>query len=114
LTPPRSAQSLIALSFTVEALAEDCAKAALVVAMRNAPSDCAAFLIDRDESRAGGALDITRAGKLFDVTPANPHGQDRPWAKRPQKRATTTQMPVGQPAPSDATPRPEDLETSEP
>jgi competence protein ComEC len=105
-------RSFVALSSSAEALAEDCAKAALVVSTRAAPPDCAALLIDRDELRASGALDIMRKGKSFDVVRANPQGQDRPWAKRLLLPARTEQ--IDQPASHDATPRPEDLQLSEP
>lgn len=107
-------RSLIALSFTMEALAEDCSKAALVVTMRAAAGDCAAYLVDRDELRASGALDITRTGKAFGVVRANPGAQDRPWARRSNPPDRAVQTPVGQPVSRDATPRAEDLEASEP
>ena len=95
-------------------LAEDCSKAALVVTTRSAPAGCAAFLVDRNELRASGAIDITRAGKTFDVVRANPQGHDRPWARRPQTPDRAAPAPADQPAPRDATPRSEDVEASEP
>jgi len=107
-------QSLIALSLTAEALAEDCSKAALVVTTRSAPNGCAAFVVDRNEWRGSGAIDITRAGKRFDVVRANPEGHDRPWARRPRMQDRPAQMPVDQPASRDATPRNDDVEASEP
>jgi competence protein ComEC len=107
-------QSLIALSLTAEALAEDCSKAALVVTTRSAPAGCAAFVVDRNEWRVSGAIDITRAGKSFGVIRANPEGHDRPWARRPQTRDRTAPAPADQPALRDATPRSEDVEAGEP
>ena len=105
-------RSLVALSLSLEALAEDCSKAALVVTARAGLADCAALLVDRDALRASGALDITRAGKTFEIVRANPQGQDRPWARRSQPAARAA--PAGQPAPPDATPRAEDLEATNP
>jgi competence protein ComEC len=102
-------RSLVALSLTLEALAEDCGKAALVVTARVGLADCAALLVDRDELRASGALAITRAGKTFEIVRADPQGQDRPWARRPQPAARPAQ-----PTPLDATPRAEDLEATNP
>ncbi len=106
-------QSLVALSLTAEGLAEDCAKAALVVTSRRAPPGCAAMLVDRSEWRASGAMDITRTGKAFVITRANREGYDRPWTRRPQA-AGRTQTPAGQPASQDATPRDAENEASEP
>jgi competence protein ComEC len=105
-------RSLVALSFTLEALAEDCGKAALVVTARNALPGCTALLIDRDELRTSGALAINRAGKTFEILRANPQGQDRPWAKRPRSAARAAQ--TGRPLLPDATPRAEDIEPTNP
>ncbi len=107
-------QSLIALSLSAEALAEDCGKAALVVTTRSAPNGCVAVVVDRNELRASGAIDVTRTGKTFDVVRANPQGYDRPWARRPQTPDRAVQTPADQPALRDATPRNEDVEASEP
>ena len=103
-------RSLVALSLSLDALAEDCGKAALVVTARAGLADCTALLIDRDELRASGALDITRAGKTFEILRANPRGQDRPWARQTRPVARAAQAP----ALPDATPRSEDLEATNP
>lgn len=103
-------QSLIALSITADALAEDCNKATLVVTTRKPPRDCAAIVVDRDELRRSGALDLTRNGKTFDIVRAHPQNQDRPWARQPPPaRSQATQ-----PASRDATLPAQDLEASDP
>ena len=104
--------SLVALSFTLEALAEDCGKASLVVTTRSAPLDCTALLVDRDELRTSGALAINRVGKTFEIVRANPQGQDRPWARQTKPVAQAAQ--TGRALPPDATPRAEDIEPTNP
>jgi hypothetical protein len=71
-------------------------------------------VVDRNEWRVSGAIDITRTGKTFGVVRANPEGHDRPWARRPQTQDRTAPVPADQPALRDATPRSEDVEASEP
>jgi competence protein ComEC len=84
---------LVALSLRSEAVADDCARAALVVTSRQAPSSCAASVIDRERLQHQGALALRRQregqvprqregereGIAFAVEAARPNGIDRPW-----------------------------------
>jgi competence protein ComEC len=107
-------RTLVALSFSLEALAEDCSKATLVVTARGGLADCTALLIDRDELRASGALAINRVGRSFEILRANPQGQDRPWARRIVPAVRPVLAPAHQPTTRDATPRAEEIEPTNP
>ena len=100
---------LVSQALSVEAFAEDCARAAVVVSAREAPGDCAATLIDRRAWRAHGALALRWTGDRFELKAARPPGYERPWARAPREPASTAMAPT-RPAASDATPRVEDLE----
>jgi competence protein ComEC len=103
--------TIVAIAQTAEAFADDCGRAALVVARRDPPSDCAATVIDRTLLGASGALALRRIGQSWEITSARPPGYDRPWA--PAATESRAQMPataVPQSAPRDATPAAEDLE----
>jgi competence protein ComEC len=77
----------VAVSRTAAALADDCARAALIVTLRVAPPDCAARVLDRAALRSGGATALTWHGGSFDITAARPTAFDRPWARRPETPA---------------------------
>jgi competence protein ComEC len=100
---------LASMALTVEAFAEDCARAAVVVSAREAPGDCAAALIDRKTWRAHGATTLRWNGNRFEETYAQPPGYDRPWA-RAAPVASETPAPS---TPRDATPRQDDLEAGD-
>jgi competence protein ComEC len=102
---------LVSMALAPEAFAEDCARAAVVVSVREAPGDCAAILIDRTVWRATGAIALRWLGDRFEQTLARPPGIDRPWARAPALAATSP-SPM-RPASSDATPRQEDLEAGD-
>src|ERR1019366_196651 len=55
---------------SVEAFAEDCARAAVVVSPREAPGACNALLIDRRSWRANGALALRWTIDRFALIPA--------------------------------------------
>ena len=96
---------LAAMALKVEAFAEDCARAAVVVSAREAQAPCAATLIDRKAWRAHGAIALRWTGDRFEEAYAQRPGYDRPWA--PALREAT------QPAAREATPRREDLEAGD-
>ena len=80
---------LVAMTLNVEAFAEDCRRAAVVVSPREAPAACAAMLIDRKVWRAGGAMALRWTGDRFERNVARPNGYDRPWARAvPTPQAT--------------------------
>ncbi|HWM82811.1 MAG TPA: ComEC/Rec2 family competence protein [Pseudolabrys sp.] len=106
----------VALAQTLEALAEDCRAAAVVVSPREAQTACAARLIDRAVWRHVGATALFASGDGFRMIVARPEGSSRPWASR-QDPPTPTAAPgsssnMRPPAP-DATPRAEDLEAGD-
>jgi competence protein ComEC len=100
---------LVSQALSVEAFAEDCARAAVVVSPREAPGACNALLIDRRSWRANGALALRWTIDRFELKAARPPGYERPWARAPREPASTALAPT-RPAASDATPRTEDME----
>jgi competence protein ComEC len=94
----------------VDAFAEDCMRAAVVVSARQAPGDCAAALIDRRAWGAHGATALRWTEQGFEETYAQPPGYDRPWARAVPASSDTIQ-PSAQPP--DATPRQEDPEAGD-
>jgi competence protein ComEC len=76
--------ALVAIPRSVEAFAEDCGRAVLVVSQRQAPAGCTAnrniALVDRKVWRQSGAVALRRVGDGFETTPARPPGYNRPWA----------------------------------
>jgi competence protein ComEC len=100
---------MVSMALSVEAFAEDCTQAAVVVSPRQAPGDCAALLIDRRTWRTEGALALRAVGDSFELSAGRPPGYVRPWA--PQVRGTNDGATRSlRPAARDATPRVEDLE----
>jgi competence protein ComEC len=93
-----------AFSETIEALAEDCLRAAVVVTTREAPAKCEALLIDRPAWRAGGAsaLRWTTEGPILEW--ARPAGEQRPWSGLQAQAHTATPSATQRPAQRDATP----------
>jgi len=103
---------LVSQALSVEAFAEDCARAAVVVSPREAPGDCKALLIDRKAWRANGALALRWTGDRFELNAARPPGYERPWARGPREPAEGALVPT-RPAARDATPRTEDMEAGD-
>ena len=98
---------LVSIALSVEAFAEDCARAAVVMSPREAPGDCAARLIDRKAWRANGAMALRWTGDRFELSAARPPGYERPWARGPRIESEPTAV---RPTARDATPRSEDME----
>ena len=108
---------LVAYAQAADAFEEDCRRATVVVATREAPRECAATVIDRSLWRTRGALAIFREGASFTIESARPTTFDRPLGPRPSRTtaAASSDTTRGQPAkpapaPRDATPRSEDLQ----
>ncbi|MCK1286881.1 ComEC family competence protein [Bradyrhizobium sp. 44] len=70
---------LVALALRVDALADDCSRAALVVTARPAPPDCAAMVVDRQRLASQSALALMRRGDGFAVQAVRARGASRPW-----------------------------------
>jgi len=102
---------LVSQALSLEAFAEDCARAAVVVSAREAPGACHAILIDRKAWRANGAMALRWTGEHFELSAARPAGYERPWARAPRS-AESVPAPIRPPAP-DATPRAGDLEAGD-
>ena len=85
---------LVSFVLSVEAFAEDCARAAVVVSARAAPGDCAATLIDRNAWRANGAIALRWTGDRFALSAARPPGYERPWAQGGRNLNESPSMPA--------------------
>jgi competence protein ComEC len=103
---------LVALSFRADGIADDCAKARVVVALAQPPPDCAARLISADMLKQTGALALRQTqGSNGDIVieAVRPRGLDRPWSPAPASAAgedAPSQTPPRVTAP-DATPAPQ-------
>ena len=97
---------LASMALKIEAFAEDCTRAAVVVSAREAPAACAATLIDRKAWRTHGAIALRWTGDRFEEAFAQPPGYERPWAPAAREAAVTKKATPA----LDATPRVEDLE----
>ncbi|HEY3224911.1 MAG TPA: hypothetical protein VGJ76_14240 [Pseudolabrys sp.] len=102
---------LVSMVREVEAFAEDCTRAAVVVSARQAPSArCAAILIDREVWRSRGSIALRRTDDKFEQTVARSADHERPWTHAANNPASGARVS----APSgDVTPRPEALEADD-
>jgi competence protein ComEC len=73
---------LISMAMRIEAFAEDCARAAVVISDRESPGDCNAMLVDRALWQSYGAVALRWTADRFTQTVALPRSQDRPWTHR--------------------------------
>jgi competence protein ComEC len=109
---------MVSYALAPDAFEEDCRRAAIVVATRDPPPDCAATVVGRSLWRERGALALRRAGEDFIIEAARPVNFDRPWAPRQPRAIGITGSDVdssaARPAPArDATPKAEDLEADD-
>jgi competence protein ComEC len=107
--------ALVALALRPEALADDCAQAALVVTARQAPPACGALVVDQERLRRQGAMALRRARDGFAVDAVRPKGVNRPWspaAAGDTEGETNLVRPVA-PRAVDATPSEADLQAEE-
>jgi len=102
----------VAYAFNVEAFAEDCERAAVVVSPRQAPGACAGTLIDRGTWRQSGATTLRWDGAQFVPSVSRQPDEERPWIPAATNRATPGAAPKGA-VPIDATPALEHLEPSD-
>ena len=104
---------IVSMVLGTEAFSEDCARAAVVVSAREAPSSvCAATLVDRKVWRTYGAVALRWTGDRFEQTTARPSGLERPWTGTPARTALRIQAST-QSGATDAAPRADDLETED-
>src|SRR5262249_27549645 len=102
---------LISMALALEAFAEDCTRAVVVVSLREATApNCAATMIDRNIWRAGGALTLRWMGDRFEQTVALPPKYERPWGHG--SVAGTPRTPPAMPA-GDTASRPENLDAED-
>ena len=114
---------LVSYAFAPDAFDEDCRRAAIVVATRDAPHNCEATVIGRKQCREQGALALYRDGNGFIIESARPLNYDRPWAPRVVHAPSagsqetsgnaTSPKPPHSPPPRDATPAAEDLQADD-
>jgi competence protein ComEC len=104
-----------------EALADDCERAAVIVTSRQAPADCAALVIDRDQLQKRGTMAMRAVRAGFATVSVRPKGTDRPWAPAPPgdteaetnpTQTNPTQRPTAA-RPADATPAETDLQADD-
>jgi competence protein ComEC len=102
----------VSVALAAEAFAEDCARVAIIVSQREAPSpNCAATLIDRKISRAYGAVALRWTGDHFEQSVTHAPGHERPWTQSPAVAGADGAQPRS--PRSDATPRSEDLDAGD-
>ncbi|MHC2619014.1 competence protein ComEC [Bradyrhizobium huanghuaihaiense] len=107
---------LVALALRIDALADDCSRAALVVTARPAAPDCAAMVVDRQRLAAQGALALTRRGDGFAVQTVKARGADRPWAPATAGEGdfgASLAPPAAVPRSRDATPSEADMQAED-
>lgn len=102
----------IALTLKPEAFADDCARAAVIVTLRQPPADCAAMVLDQDTLRRRGTLALRKTDDGYAVTAIRPRGVNRPWSAavaedEPQAPASRPNVPARS---VDATPAESDLQ----
>ncbi|QOZ45262.1 competence protein ComEC [Bradyrhizobium sp. CCBAU 53340] len=71
---------MVALALRIDALADDCSRAALVVTTRPAPPDCRAMVVNRPRLASQGALTLTPRGDGFAIAAVRARGANRPWS----------------------------------
>ena len=99
---------LISMAMGIEAFAEDCARAAVVISDRELPADCNAMLVDRAIWQSYGAVALRWTGDRFTQTVALPRSQDRPWTHRARAISENADPARRQP-PRGAEPHQDDL-----
>jgi len=100
---------LISMVLSIEAVAEDCARATVVVSSRDVPaSGCAAIIVDRQFSRERGAVALHKVGDHFQFAFGRPPGSERPWGGS-HMLATDGARAATARGSNDATPHEDDL-----
>ena len=112
---PIAGGGLVTLALRPDALADDCARAALIVTSRQSPPTCAAAVIPADRLRRQGALALRRTRDGFTIDAVRPQGFDRPWspAVAGENEAEPYLVRSAVPRAVDATPAEADLQAEE-
>jgi competence protein ComEC len=106
----------VARALHPDALADDCALAALVVSADTPSPDCGAVVLDLGRSRRQGALALWRRQNGFAVEAVRSRGFDRPWSPAPTGGEDDDTMLLSRPKPiraTEATPSEADVQTEE-
>lgn len=82
---------LISMVLGIEAFAEDCARAVVVVSQREAPTGCGATLVDRAVWQTHGAIALRWTGDRFAQKITLAPNYDRPWTHRTPAAAGSAQ-----------------------
>jgi competence protein ComEC len=112
---PMADGRFVALSLRPDGLADDCARAALIVTATAAPSACEATVIELKRLRAQGTMALRRKPHGFVVDAVKPRGISRPWSPA-SGEAETESDPAARGTsarPADATPAESDLQTED-
>jgi competence protein ComEC len=111
---PLANGEFVTLALQPDALADDCARAALIVTAKQPPSNCAASLIALDRLRRQGTLAVRRTRDGFAITAVRPNGFDRPWAPAVGGEGEAEPDLVRRPmVPVDATPSESDVQSED-
>jgi competence protein ComEC len=105
----------VALALRPEALGDDCTRAAIIVAAKQAPPDCGALVIGRERLQKQAAISLRRTRGGFAIDAVRPNGVDRPWSVavgEPTEPENSPARPAA-PRPVDATPAEADLQAEE-
>jgi competence protein ComEC len=102
----------IALTLKPDAFADDCARAAVIVTLRQPPADCAAMVLDQEMLRRRGTIALRKTADGYAITANRPRGVDRPWSRATiEDEPETLRSRPSRPArPIDATPAESDLQ----
>ena len=106
---------LVALSLRPDGLADDCARAALIVTAVTAPVGCEATVIERKRLRAQGAMALRWTQRGFVADAVKPRGISRPWSPAAAGAEADADPVSGRSStrPVDATPAESDLQTED-
>jgi len=110
---PMASGRLVALSLKPDGLADDCARAALIVTASPAPAGCRATAIELKRLRAQGAMALrwTRRGLVIDAV--RPRGTNRPWSPSAGDVETEVESSSTLVRPVDATPAEPELQSED-
>jgi competence protein ComEC len=105
----------VALALRPEALADDCARAAVIVTAKQASPDCGALVIGQERLQKQAAISLRRTRGGFAIDAVRPNGVDRPWSPAVDDQ-TEPENTAARPAiarPVDATPAEADLQAED-